>query len=64
MKKKLAILILVATITFLIGRQIELIYGFDPPYIYFYVGFVIKHLAILIGIIAFLFLVINLIKQK
>lgn len=62
--KKWIIFILVATVTFLIGSYIEKIYGFDPPYIYFYTGFVMKFVAILVGIIATLLLVINVIKQK
>jgi len=53
-----------ATIIFLMGNHIETIYGFDPPYIYFYTGFVMKFVAILVGIIATLLLVINVIKQK
>lgn len=64
MKVNCLIILIIAIITFIIGGQIKAIYGFDPPYAYFYVGFAIEFISILAGIIALVFLVIHLIKTK
>jgi hypothetical protein len=63
-RDKLIILILTTIASFAIGRQVRSIYGFDPPYIYFYSGLTIEYLSILVGIIATVFLIINLVKNK
>lgn len=63
-RNKFIILILVFTLTYLAGRQLQSIYGFDPPYFYFYFGFSLELLSILGGFIAVIFWVINRIKKQ
>jgi len=62
-RKNFIILILTTIVTFVIGGQIRSIYGFDPPYVYYYSGLTIEYLSILAGLLVLVLLTINLIKK-
>ncbi|MCT3959624.1 hypothetical protein HZQ27_10905 [Elizabethkingia anophelis] len=47
MKKRLLILLLVSILCYLAGGYLQNIYGLDPPYIFYWSGFVLRILAIL-----------------
>lgn len=47
MKKRFLILILVSIFCYLAGGYLQNIYGLDPPYIFYWSGFVLRILAVL-----------------
>jgi hypothetical protein len=61
---KWIILIVVCIAAYATGNFLMSIYGMDPPYIYYYSGFALEIISVIMSIIALVFLIITLIKKK
>ncbi|ATL44371.1 hypothetical protein ATE49_08745 [Elizabethkingia miricola] len=64
MKKRLLILILVSLLCYLAGGYLQNIYGLDPPYIFYWSGFVLRILAILLVLTTLIVYGISFVKNR
>ncbi|OPC19386.1 hypothetical protein BAX95_11940 [Elizabethkingia meningoseptica] len=64
MKKRFLILIFVSIFCYVVGSYMQNIYGLDPPYIYYWAGFVLRILAILFILTSLIVYGIFFVKKK
>ncbi|OPB91914.1 hypothetical protein BAS06_01475 [Elizabethkingia miricola] len=64
MKKRFLILILVSIFCYLAGGYLQNIYGLDPPYIFYWSGFVLRILAILLVLTTLIVYGISFVKNR
>jgi len=59
--KTLIIIFVIAAVAFAVGKWLQTLYGFDPPYGYLYAGMALQAIAVITGITS---IIVFMIKKK